>query len=308
MAWTALTFAYGSLLTSTKMTQMQDNFTALAQGLSGAPVILQAAIDNAAVGQGELKTTDGNVAPPAAPGGHAVLPAGQYGFYLRIADELSDANTVTVQTCNTFNAPADSGATTTIYFGYSAGSFRAYQRYVSASPPYDLGDGEIPLFVFAIVNSAGAVEATYIAQDAPWHNNGPTSIRPNVEINGRKYQRRRQILAEFGSAKAALQAGLTRAQIMDRFAMDPMVDREVTQTVKQADMGRIPHPWCFGNNLTGKTVVLLDPVSPLVERLGCIHDSGEDVNDIINGWVTIGNTALTRSGPPGVMVVNATLK
>ena len=42
MAWTTLTFAFSSLLTSTKMTQLQDNFTAVAQRLSGAPVVTDA--------------------------------------------------------------------------------------------------------------------------------------------------------------------------------------------------------------------------------------------------------------------------
>jgi len=37
--WTDLTYPFGSLLTSTKMTQNQDNFTALAEGHTGAPVI-----------------------------------------------------------------------------------------------------------------------------------------------------------------------------------------------------------------------------------------------------------------------------
>ena len=46
MAWTTLTYAYGSTLTSTKMTQNQDNFTAVAQGLSGAPKIQTAALQD----------------------------------------------------------------------------------------------------------------------------------------------------------------------------------------------------------------------------------------------------------------------
>lgn len=45
MSWTNVTFSFGSSLPSSKMTQMMDNFTALAQGLSGAPKILPAALD-----------------------------------------------------------------------------------------------------------------------------------------------------------------------------------------------------------------------------------------------------------------------
>lgn len=39
MAWTTLSFAYGSILTSTKMTQLYDNLEAMARGESGAPLI-----------------------------------------------------------------------------------------------------------------------------------------------------------------------------------------------------------------------------------------------------------------------------
>lgn len=45
MAWTTLTYAFGSTLPSSKMTSLQDNFTALAQGLSGAPKFKTAALN-----------------------------------------------------------------------------------------------------------------------------------------------------------------------------------------------------------------------------------------------------------------------
>ena len=41
MAWTSLTFAFGSVLTSAKQTQLYDNITALANADSGAPPILK---------------------------------------------------------------------------------------------------------------------------------------------------------------------------------------------------------------------------------------------------------------------------
>ena len=39
MTWTNLTFSYGSTLTSAQMTQMFDNFAAMAAGNSGAPLV-----------------------------------------------------------------------------------------------------------------------------------------------------------------------------------------------------------------------------------------------------------------------------
>ena len=45
-SWTDLTFAFESLLTSTKMTQLDNNFDALAEGASGAPKIQPAALND----------------------------------------------------------------------------------------------------------------------------------------------------------------------------------------------------------------------------------------------------------------------
>ena len=39
MAWTALTFGFASNLTSSKMTQLSDNITALANGDTGSPLL-----------------------------------------------------------------------------------------------------------------------------------------------------------------------------------------------------------------------------------------------------------------------------
>ena len=309
MAWTTLTFAYGSLLTSTKMTQLYDNFTALAQGLSGAPVILQAAIDNAAVGQGELKTTTGTVSTV----NNIVLltlPGGEYGFY----PQLLYTGTANTAVATLGGSPTTPFLWTTSYATHIAigpttvgTTCYAQQRYVQASPPYDLGDGEIPMFIFCIMNADGTVGATYAAPEAPWHHNGPTIIRPDRYSLGRGYRSVRQIFAEHGSIKAALLAGLTRAQIMDRIATDPVVDVEITQAIKNADMPLIPHPF-IGNNLTGKTVVMIDPVAPLMQRALRIQESGENLSELIRAWLNIGNTALSRITPPGVIAVSASLK
>jgi len=46
MAWTDLEFDFGSILTSSKMTNLQANFQAMADGDSGAPAIQAEAIDS----------------------------------------------------------------------------------------------------------------------------------------------------------------------------------------------------------------------------------------------------------------------
>ena len=44
MAWTDILFPFGSILTSSKMTNLQANFKAMADGDSGAPEITKAAL------------------------------------------------------------------------------------------------------------------------------------------------------------------------------------------------------------------------------------------------------------------------
>lgn len=52
MAWTSLTFPFGSILTSAKMTNLYDNFTAMGNGDSGAPLVYPAAVYDEAGGTG----------------------------------------------------------------------------------------------------------------------------------------------------------------------------------------------------------------------------------------------------------------
>ena len=294
---------------------LRDNAIAITEGAGGAPPVQTAAIAAlaiteaklaaASVSQGKLKTTQGS---GTTGGAIILLPGGEYGFHPTMSKAGNGTYVLHYTDGATFSQyGTDNSAVAALFVKGDGNGGNWQQRYVQASRPYNLGDGEIPLFIFAIMNSDGTIHSTYVAPEAPWHNNGPTSIRPDMVIGGRGFQRRREILAEFGSIKAALLSGLTRAQVLDRLATDPMVDREVTQAIKNADMPLLPHPF-VGNNLTGKTAVLLDPVSPLMTRLLGVHESGESVTEVVHGWLTIGNTALVRSGPPGVMVVGANLK
>jgi hypothetical protein len=73
--------------------------------------------------------------------------------------------------------------------------------------------------------------------------------------------------------------------------------------MKQADMPLIPHPF-HGNDLTGLTVVLLDPVSALTERLLRLHDGGESIGGLLyEDHLRLDNAPLVRAGPAGVMPV-----
>lgn len=182
----------------------------------------------------------------------------------------------------------------------SSGTGTVTQWYIQASPPYDLGDGLVPLFVFALVGDDGAVKRVWSAPDAPWHYNGPTDIRPQRtdSVSGRKYRLMHPLSAEFGSLGAARKA-LSPSQFLAR-TEEPQVEVEITQAMKQSDMALIPHPFVADSG----TIVLLDPVSPVVGKLFDLHENRIHIGDLLReGYVSIDNIALPRSGPPGVMVV-----
>lgn len=54
--------------------------------------------------------------------------------------------------------------------------------YLQASPPYDLGDGEIPLFVFGAVGTDGIPRITYVGQDPPWTAKDQPKLKLPVTI------------------------------------------------------------------------------------------------------------------------------
>ena len=257
--------------------------------------IPEAALSTSIVSQSRLKSTTGEVSTTTT-GANTTLPGGGYGFYPQLRSTGADTVGASIA-----SALANTSYVTTIYLSTSAGTSYAQQRYIQASPPYDLGDGEIEQFVFALVNSTGKVVSAYAAPEAPWHNNGPTDIRADYYTpEGRGYRRIKQFFTEHGSVKAALAQGLSREQVADLIHNSPLVDIEITQAIKNADMGLIPHP--FGTVPVGHTVVLLDPVSLLMGQLACLCEGGESICELLHsGDLIVTNTEVNRVRPQGVL-------
>lgn len=84
MAWTNLTFAFGSLLTSTKMTQMYDNFAALAAGDSGAPNVI---VDGSNITSGAITRAKLSTGTSGASGTGSIvtITLTAYSFFPRIS-------------------------------------------------------------------------------------------------------------------------------------------------------------------------------------------------------------------------------
>lgn len=273
-----------------------------------------------AISQGKLKTSTATYSTATSVYTVVTLSGGGYGFLPTIGADNTNA---TKKLC-AHRSPEDvdsvSQAATasimaqtaqyTIGVSPSAQSTLILQeRYVAACPPYNLGDGDVPLFMFAIMRSDGSIHSLVVTPDPSWANNGPTSIRPDiVSPAGKEYKLVKQVIAEHGSYKAAKLALGVQA-VAERLMTDSMVPVEITQAVKQADMPIIPHPFISHPIKAGETVVLIQPVGALCEKLLQLHVHGETVAELFHqGRLLIGNTALALKSPPGVMPVSARWK
>lgn len=280
--------------------KLDQNPHAIAEGASGAPKIQSAAInDNAitaakiasnavgqseiasgAVHQSELDTSSGTVSTTSTTGAHLTLPGGQYGFYPQVR-ETSESGSNFVYAHIADGLSTGTYTTNITLAGGGGLQVDARQRYINSSPPIDLGDGDISLFLFAHLDSTGKLISTYAADVPPWLYNGPTSTKPDqVMKDGKKLQWKRTI--------------------------DPNTKRvskeliEITQDIKNADMNLIPHP--FSKIPDGDTIILIDP--PATEELLDLHECGESIHGLIkDDYIRIDNQELSRCRPNGVMSV-----
>lgn len=225
---------------------------------------------------------------------YAAMPGGEYGFTPQAYTGAGGA--VGGWILASVSSTAVTGGTPFAYSGSAQGiTIFGFQRYVTSSPPFNLGDGEAGGFIFALVNGAGDIVGHYAADVPPWAYNGPTKIRSDYQcpISGKKY---REVIKK-----------KTPEQIMNGSRIEK-IKEEISDDLKNADMGLIPHP--FGNT-DGHTVVMIDPVSDKVKRLIEYQNAG-DV-DLISGMLTKGqlvidNEKVSRKCPNGVHVCAAKYK
>jgi len=297
-----------SPITATLINSLENNPTEIAAGTGGAPKIQQAAIEPGAVGQGQLKTGSGTVSVSSGASGYLTLPGGEYGFLTNVKSGYEGVATLHNTVQNTSYTPQ-------IYLTSTGGSVTAaWHRYIQSSPPYDLGDGEVPLFIFAdIDNATGKVVRAYEAPEAPWHNNGPTNAKADTYSNGIGYQYRKDSV-EINKAMMAAghPTGMTMAQAKQAgmrvyadyiaaFSEASSYLVEVTQTIKQADMALLPSPT---QKEDGLTTVMLDPVADITNQLFQMKqfDDFSVLELLHSGDLVIDNSPINRAGPPGVPV------
>ena len=246
------------------------------------------------VSQGNLNTSTGtfsgntstSIVTGLARGSPISRPGGEYGFglttYISGAGVTGGfwyggANTLSY---SAFAVPWSTSSAAGVSFGQ--------ERYITSSPPFDLGDGEAGGFIFALVNSAGEIVSHYAADVPPWGYNGPTNIKADFQcpVTKKKFRKVTQ--------------KLNFEQIMDG-AKPKIRLQEITHDIKNADMKLIPHP--FGEIPEGHHVVLLDPMDDKIRRtIEYQNQGGVDwAEALFSGKIQIGDEC-KRCGPKGVHI------
>jgi len=285
----------------------------------------QAEMRDSAIGQSELRTSNGSVSYIVSINSVAelkantiVLPGGQYGFYPNILLATNDlvgpgdfdANSpyFAAQLFSEwqFDVAAPLAATISL-IGFAGarpeldGTITAQQRYMTASPPYNLGNGDCSHFIFVKLASNGDIISTYSAGAPPWAYNGPTDIRPDEVVTKNKKVRK------YKNVLVSKPAPPWEGGDIDLWEKGPVYKkREIDHDLKNADMSLIPHP--FGPLKPGERVVMVDPCGKLADTASPIEESGEALSGAIaDGFVKLGDE-LDCNKPDGVIVVSADWK
>ena len=257
----------------------------------------QSQIVAASVGQSEVKTTTAASSLSIASGGFGsiALAGGTYSISTVSAENVTGGvmgfgggNTA----AGVWGFKNPGGVAWTVYVD---------ERYFQASPPYDLGDGLVRHFVYVMLDAAGNVIGTQIADDPTWAHHSP------INIKSATYER---AMVGTQTLEAALADPLMRDDVLN--GVSPIIKQRlpITQQVRDQVMSDFAHPF-MGNDMTGKSVVLLDPVSDFVGRLSEIAKISHprDVRDMITaGHIVIDNVPLPRKMPGNVQAVAARMK
>ena len=271
----------------------------------GAGSIGQTEVGNNAIGLGELKFSSfsGSLALGTSATGSVTLQGGAAGWWTGSGTNAFAGSGIIFGNGNTAAGVIGLHNTDSV----SANTFYWDEGWVPASPPYDLGDGEIPLFIIVLLDSSGNIVGFAGGTDPSWAYNGPTNIVPDFRKDGKAYQKRIILPSELRNIPGKHSERAARLRDLQEFrksaGKNDFEDIEVSQAIKNADMNIVPHNF-YLNDLAGLTPVLLDPVSNLTHDLLLMHEDGENIRDLfLAGNFVIDNVELGRNKPDVLMSV-----
>ena len=293
-------------ITGSAMLESTDGSEAVTSDTIRAGAVDQTAVGDAAIGQGELKTTtaSGSISvEPNADGTYAL--AGHTYSWWTASGTSSDTVLMAWGGVNT------AAGVIGVFNDYDSGnrSFYVDERFIQSSPPWDsFGLGEVCLFVYILLNrTTGEIEGTQISPEPIWAYHGPTIITPHgTDKAGNKYRRVQSFPYRL---KEALADRAKMEEYKAALATPVYENKIIDQDYKNADMDIIPHP--FGNITANQQVVILEPTGLLCDQLGMMHDAGENIRDdiLLAKYVNITRTVIDAPRvPAGVLLVRASLK
>lgn len=307
----------GSGITEDVLFDLRDNPLKIISGEPDAPRIQTGAYESGsvtqsviaanAVGQSEIKTATAVQSIFISSGGTAVSLA------------LIGASYSMITGLGATNGSASLGlrdgtdVNGYVYFektGSTSVTGNVYSRYFQASPPYNLGDGDIPLFLYVILDSNGKPESVSVSHDPIWAYHGPTNIQVKrlCKVSGRQFCEAMLLPSGLSLLESKEKNPEEFLKYMNGDVEAELTEIELTQSIKNKDKDLIPHPYTLNDN-NGKTAVLLNPVSPLTERMSVLHDSGENVIKMIEkGYFIIDNENNGCCSAKGLMPVNFRFK
>jgi len=214
----------------------------------------------------------------------------QYHFKIGI-NQLNLINDATFPAAGTYVA-------TFKYFsdGLGTTNINVTLYYINASPPYDLGDGEIQGFIYALVDSGGDVQGISISPDPPWYKPPPSSAL--LLKNGIQHVRRRIWPKPMGEARENPEDWEI---FLDAMRNPQYEDLEITPEFKNQGMEQFPHPF---KKPAGSRVVLIDPAGRMAEDIINLKAAGDDPAEMIaKKDILIGDNIPGMKSPLGVDAV-----
>ena len=197
--------------------------------------------------------------------------AGQYAFFPRVVGGSCNASPARDADNEDFSVVVgiertDTASDPEIYY-------EARANYIQASPPYDLGDGEIPQFIYAAVNTDGSIHCLSVSDDPPWRD-FRTQLTPHLKFDGRSFR------------------------FLDHEQKQFL---EIDTAYKNTDMPLKPHPFGVTKSARGKTIVLIDPVSDFAHEVA-FEKRMDGLREPMK-QIKIDNVTLNRKVPQGVIPV-----
>lgn len=194
-----------SPITVSLIDKLDQNPEAMIEGASGAPRIQTAAYDTGSVDSAAIATDavdSAEIAAGAVAQGELSTANSDHDLTSLASvspqDTSTSAGLYALSVCVTTGSAPNQSNTHRVGADYSGGDVIAFEgttrsgvtganddaafrvRYVQSSPPYDMGDGDVPLFVcLAVKKGSGEIHAISSAPDPVWKNNGPTILAPD---------------------------------------------------------------------------------------------------------------------------------